>query len=156
MSMCSPAPSDPHSWASSVAARRRMLANRRIDTAPEVALRRALHACGLRFRKDHRLDLPGRRVRPDIAFTRAKLAVFVDGCFWHRCPLHASFPRANAAYWASKLEATVERDGRTNAALIAAGWRVLRVWEHEPIGTAVVRIVAALDDRQRSVEPGST
>ena len=81
-----------------------MRANRRTDTKPELALRRALHRLGYRYRKDYRLDLDGgRRVRPDIAFTARKVAIFVDGCFWHACPEHGSKPRANEWYWGPKL-----------------------------------------------------
>lgn len=121
-----------------------MRANRRVDTEPELALRRALHARGLRFRKDLRLDLPGGRVRPDVVFTAAKLAIFVDGCFWHRCPEHSSDPRSNADFWARKFSATVERDRQANRVLHEAGWNVVRVWEHESPGAAADRVLAAL------------
>ncbi|WP_278256735.1 hypothetical protein [Nocardioides convexus] len=90
-----------------------MLGNRRVDTKPEVAIRSALHRAGLRFRKDYRLDLGGARLRPDIAFTRAKVAVFVDGCFWHACPVHGTQPRSNADYWTPK--APPERRARPRA-----------------------------------------
>ena len=105
-----------------------MKANRSTDTKPEVALRSELWRRGLRFRKNHRVDLPDRRVRPDVVFSRCKVAVFVDGCFWHRCPEHASQPKANAEYWTSKLTATVARDRATDQALASAGWTVVRVW----------------------------
>src|ERR1700730_15837859 len=107
-----------------------MRANRRTDTKPELALRHALHRLGYRYRKDYRLDLDGgRRVRPDIAFTARKVAVFVDGCFWHACPEHGSKPRANEWYWGPKLIKNVERDRINDAALILAGWTVGRPWE---------------------------
>ena len=94
-----------------------MRANRRTDTKPELALRHALHRLGYRYRKDYRLDLDGgRRVRPDIAFTARKVAVFVDGCFWHACPEHGSKPRANEWYWGPKLIKNVERDRINDAA----------------------------------------
>jgi DNA mismatch endonuclease (patch repair protein) len=83
-------------------------------------------------------------VRPDIVFTRSRVAVFVDGCFWHRCPVHATDPRANAAFWERKFERNVERDGADNAALVAAGWSVVRVWEHEEPEVAAERVVALL------------
>ena len=99
-----------------------MRANRRADTKPELALRSALHRRGYRFRKDHRLDLDaGARVRPDIAFTARRVAVFVDGCFWHACPEHGRNPAVNEWYWAPKLRRTVERDRAADAALVAAG-----------------------------------
>jgi len=122
-----------------------MRANRRTDTKPELALRHALHRLGYRYRKDYRLDLDGgRRVRPDIAFTARKVAVFVDGCFWHACPEHGSKPRANEWYWGPKLIKNVERDRINDAALILAGWTVVRLWEHVPLDEAVSTVVTAL------------
>jgi DNA mismatch endonuclease (patch repair protein) len=122
-----------------------MRAIRRTDTKPELALRRALHAMGYRFRKDYRLDLAeGRRVRPDIAFTARKVAVFVDGCFWHACPDHGSKPSVNQGYWTPKLLRNVERDRAADAALTLAGWRVVRLWEHIPLDDAVAAVVAEL------------
>jgi DNA mismatch endonuclease, patch repair protein len=123
-----------------------MLANKRVDTKPEVALRSALHRLGLRFRKDRRLDLPSMRVRPDVVFSSARVAVYCDGCFWHRCPLHSTSPKANADYWRPKLAENVRRDRAADHALKAAGWRVIRVWEHEdPIEAAerIAEVVAA-------------
>jgi len=122
-----------------------MRANRRTDTKPELALRRALHARGLRYRKDFRLDLAdGRRVRPDIVFTKRKVAVFVDGCFWHACPEHGSKPKNNEWYWSPKLVKNVQRDELNNTALTGAGWTVIRVWEHVPLADAVNTVVAAI------------
>jgi DNA mismatch endonuclease, patch repair protein len=121
-----------------------MRANRRTDTKPEMALRRALHGQGFRYRKDYRLDLDGARVRPDIAFTARRVAVFVDGCFWHACPEHGTKPASNTWYWGPKLARNVERDRAADAALLAAGWRVVRVWEHVPLDAAVAAVVAAL------------
>lgn len=122
-----------------------MRANRRTDTKPEMALRRALHRQGYRFRKDYRLDLAdGKRVRPDIAFTARRVAVFVDGCFWHACPEHGSKPANNVWYWEPKLRRNVERDRAADAALDAAGWRVVRIWEHESLEAAVAAVLAAL------------
>lgn len=131
-----PSPSSP-------GARATMIANRRRDTTPELALRRELHRRGLRFRVDH-LAVRGLRCRVDIAFTRARIAVFVDGCFWHRCPEHGTLPRANGEWWAQKLQGNVERDRRNDAELKAAGWSVVRVWEHELIGPAADRVCAAV------------
>jgi DNA mismatch endonuclease, patch repair protein len=122
-----------------------MRANRRTDTEPELALRHALHRLGYRYRKDYRLDLAGgRRVRPDIAFTARKVAVFVDGCFWHACPEHGSKPRANEWYWGPKLIKNVERDRVNDAALILAGWTVVRLWEHVPLNEAVATVITTL------------
>lgn len=122
-----------------------MRRNPRRDTAPEIALRSALHAQGLRFRKDLPVRLVGRVVRPDIVFTRARVAVFVDGCFWHRCPLHGNMPRANGDYWRPKLERNVARDRIVDRALAEEGWTVVRAWEHEPVEEASVRVVGALE-----------
>jgi len=121
-----------------------MQANRRRDTAPELQLRRELHRRGLRYRVDFPVRAGGILTRPDITFTRARVAVLVDGCFWHRCPEHGRDPRANQAYWKPKLEANVARDGRVNASLTQAGWMVVRIWEHEDVGEAAARVEAAL------------
>ncbi len=124
---------------------RNMKANRRSDTKPEVALRKALHARGLRYRKDLRLDLPsGVRVRPDIVFTARKVAVFVDGCFWHVCPVHGREPTSNEWYWTPKLRRNVERDKAANEALAEAGWQVVRLWEHETLDDAITAVTTAL------------
>ena len=126
-----------------------MRANRRKDTKPELALRSALHGRGFRYRKDYRLDLAGgTRVRPDIVFTARKVAVFVDGCFWHGCPQHGSRPAVNVWYWEPKLRRNTERDRTADAALAAAGWAVVRVWEHEPLEAAVASVVTALSQAQ--------
>ncbi len=124
-----------------------MRANRRTDTGPELALRRALHRRGYRYRKDYRLDLgPGSRVRPDIAFTARRVAIFVDGCFWHACPQHGTRPVANTWYWGPKLQRNVERDRAADAALAAAGWQVVRIWEHESVDSAVAAVTTALGE----------
>ncbi len=126
-----------------------MRANRRADTKPEVALRSALHRRGYRYRKDHRLDLDGGvRVRPDIVFTARKVAVFVDGCFWHACPEHGRQPAVNEWYWAPKLRRTAERDRAADTALAAAGWQVVRLWEHVPLDDAAAAVIAVLGRRQ--------
>jgi len=113
------------------------------ESRPERALRSLLHSRGLRFRK-HAPPVPGLRCRADIVFTRARVAVFVDGCFWHRCPQHASSPKANAEWWRTKLDANVARDRRNDAILADAGWTVVRVWEHEEIERMADCVVAAL------------
>lgn len=121
----------PYPEPSSAAATKIGVANRRRDTAAEVRLRSALHTRGLRFRKDLLVRAGKVRVHPDIVFTRAKVAVFLDGCFWHACPEHGTAPKSNVAYWQPKLKANTERDQRVNEALAADGWSVRRVWEHE-------------------------
>jgi DNA mismatch endonuclease (patch repair protein) len=131
-----------------------MRANRRKDTKPEVALRSALHAAGYRFRKDYRLDLGVVRVRPDIVFTRHKVAVFVDGCFWHVCPIHGREPTTNEWYWGPKLRRNVERDRAADAALAEAGWAVIRVWEHESGADAVLAVSRALEHAFDSMGAG--
>lgn len=128
--------------ASSPAVRRNMQANGG-ESELERRLRSALHQRGLRFRKNA-LVMNGVRVRPDIVFTRARVAVFVDGCFWHRCPVHGSEPRANREWWARKFEENVERDRVHDAVLKDAGWLVLRVWEHEALSDMVGRVVSVL------------
>ena len=110
----------------------------RRDTGPELALRRELHRRGLRFRTHD----PGVAGRPDIVFTRARLAVFVDGCFWHRCPEHGTQPKNNGAWWAAKLDGNVARDRRQEQQLVDEGWTVVRIWEHEVVGEACDRIEA--------------
>jgi len=129
-----------------------MRSNRRSDTKPELALRSALHGMGYRYRKDFRLDLPLRRVRPDIAFTARKVAVFVDGCFWHACPEHGSKPKSNEWYWSPKLLKNVERDRAADAALEQAGWTVVRLWEHVPVADAVAQVVAAVGEPRRDAK----
>jgi len=99
----------------------------RVATTPELTIRRELYRRGLRFRVNYR-QLPG---RPDIAFTRARIAVFVDGCFWHRCPEHGILPRNNREWWRAKLERNVARDREKDDLLRKAGWVVVHLWEHE-------------------------
>ncbi|AEI13440.1 DNA mismatch endonuclease Vsr [Cellulomonas gilvus ATCC 13127] len=120
----------------------RMSRQHRRDTSPELALRRALHRRGLRYRVD--ATLPGiPRRRADVLFPRARLVVFVDGCFWHACPLHATQPAANGEWWRAKLEANVARDRDTDARLTASGWRVLRFWEHADMEAAAGAVETA-------------
>lgn len=121
-----------------------MQGNRRADTQPEVALRRALHARGFRFRKDRLIDAGGRRVRADVVFSRKRVAIFVDGCFWHGCPDHCRMPGTNVDYWQAKIERNKTRDRRTDEALTADGWRVLRFWEHVPVEEAARAVTKAL------------
>ena len=116
-----------------------MQANRRRDTAPEMAIRRLVHASGLRYRVDAR-PLPTARHTADMIFTRARVAVFIDGCWWHGCAEHYRPPASNTTYWAGKVARNRERDRLANEALIAAGWTVIRVWEHEAPESAARRI----------------
>jgi len=130
----------PYPVPTSEAATRIGLANRRRDTKCEVRLRSELHSRGLRFRKDLLIRAGTVRVHPDIVFTRASIAVFVDGCFWHSCPEHGRVPKSNIDYWHPKLKANAERDVRVTDALNAAGWQVQRVWEHEDLAAVAAEL----------------
>ncbi len=124
-----------------------MRSNRRVDTKPEVALRSLLHRRGLRFRRDYPVRLPnGKTVHPDIAFTRKKIAIFVDGCFWHSCPEHGTTPKTNQDYWIPKLQQNVERDRNTDEGLQTIGWRVIRIWEHVSLDEAERLVLKCLED----------
>ncbi|KGM03841.1 very short patch repair endonuclease [Cellulomonas cellasea] len=122
----------------------RMARVRNRDTAAELAVRRELHKRGRRYFVQ-RAVLPGRR-RVDVVFPGPKIAVFIDGCFWHSCPQHATRPKANAEWWAEKLARNVARDRQSDADLAAAGWQVMRIWEHVPASAAADMIEAALDN----------
>ena len=135
----------PYPTPTSPATTKKMRSNRRSDTKPEVSLRSLLHRSGLRFRKDYAIRLPtGKVVHSDITFTKKKVAVFVDGCFWHCCPDHGTIPKSNQDYWIPKLEDNVDRDRAIDRELRADGWQVLRVWEHVPIESAKRRILEVL------------
>jgi DNA mismatch endonuclease (patch repair protein) len=123
-----------------------MKGNRSRDTRPEVILRAALHRRGLRFFKN-RAPLQGLRCRADVIFPRSRVAIFCDGCFWHRCPEHGVQPTTNEAYWRAKLDRNVERDQENSIALEAAGWQVIRIWEHEHPELAAHRIDEAVRSR---------
>jgi DNA mismatch endonuclease (patch repair protein) len=127
---------------------RNMAGIRRTDTKPELALRSALHKLGYRFRKDFRVDADGIKVRPDIVFTRLRIAVFVDGCFWHSCPDHGHAPTSNVWYWSEKLARNCARDTHVSTALTAAGWTVLRCWEHEPVAEVIDRLISEISHAQ--------
>ncbi|KOV94415.1 DNA mismatch repair protein Vsr [Streptomyces sp. NRRL B-3648] len=121
------------------------------NTEVEMALRRALHAAGLRYRV-HRRPLKGMRREADVLFGPAKVAVFVDGCFWHGCPQHATWPKANADFWRTKIEGNRRRDMDTDERLASAGWLAVRVWEHEDPVEAAARVVAFVRARRAGID----
>ncbi|PZF02828.1 very short patch repair endonuclease [Curtobacterium sp. MCLR17_040] len=137
-------PPAPAATAAGVA--KSMRGNRARNTAPELAIRRALHRRGARFRVDFRLQ-PPMRTRADVVFTRQRVAVFIDGCFWHGCPAHGTTPKTNTDYWGPKLARNRERDADTTVALQASGWTVLRFWEHEDPAAVVERVIAEVQSR---------
>lgn len=143
-----PAPSG--SWASSAATRSVMRGNRGRDTKPELRIRSLLHARGLRYHVDVRplAELPR---RADIVFPRDRVAVFVDGCFWHGCPEHHRASTKNPGFWTDKVRGNRLRDEDTNHQLMSAGWRVIRVWEHEEVATAADRIEAEVRARRSAM-----
>ena len=123
------------------------------DTAAELAVRRLLHAAGLRYRVEYPVPGMARR-RMDIAFTSVKVAVLIDGCFWHGCPLHATQPKSNAEWWRQKLDRNMARDLETTAHLEAAGWEVLRFWEHEAAADVELCVAAAVELRRAELRRG--
>lgn len=133
---------------SSEAALKRMKAAKPRDTAPEKALRSALHSKGLRFRVDVK-PIRGFNRKADIVFLSAKVAIFVDGCFWHGCPIHGTQAKANAEFWSQKIKQNQERDTDTTRQLKAAGWRVIRVWEHEDPEKASQKIYDIVAKRKK-------
>jgi DNA mismatch endonuclease (patch repair protein) len=148
------------SWASSAANRKTMLANRSRDTRPELGIRRAVHAMGLRYRVAVRPVTSVRR-SADLVFTRARVAIFVDGCFWHGCSAHYRTPATNIDYWTAKIAGNVARDRDTDRRLAEAGWTVIRIWEHDVVLEAATRIagcvreqLAKLDTDRRSARHG--
>jgi DNA mismatch endonuclease (patch repair protein) len=124
-----------------------MLANRSRDTKPEIELRRALHALGLRYRVCAR-PIPQLRRTADIVFGPAKVAVEVRGCFWHGCPEHYTRPSANREFWDAKLQRNIERDRATQETLERAGWLVIVVWEHDDVADAARRVAEAVASRR--------
>ncbi|MFD4551208.1 very short patch repair endonuclease [Streptomyces sp. NPDC058466] len=140
-------PLPPDSTASSAAVRAVMRANRSRDTKPELLLRAALHRAGLRYRVDIR-PLPDLRRRADVVFPKAKVAVFVDGCFWHGCPEHHRPAKKNAEKWSKKIEDNRDRDAATTLALERQGWVVLRFWEHENPEQAAAKVQTVVKERR--------
>lgn len=124
-----------------------MKRQRRRDTRPERAIRSLLHRRGLRYRVDREV-IPGLRRRADIVFPGPKVAVFVDGCFWHGCPEHGTWPRSNAAWWREKIQKNAQRDSNTDDLLNQAGWKVVRVWEHVAAPAAVELIERAIREKR--------
>lgn len=132
--------------ASSDAAKQRMLAIRQHGTAAELAIRSALDECGMTYKVDCP-PIAGIRRRADLVFDAARVAVFVDGCFWHACPVHATWPKQNADWWRDKIETNRQRDADTDQRLAEVEWAVVRVWEHEEPAAAAARIVNAVRER---------
>lgn len=126
-----------------------MLSNKSRDTKPELVLRRALHAKGLRYRVCAR-PLPAVRRTVDVVFRPVKVAVEVRGCFWHGCPEHYRAPANNNGYWAAKVQRTMARDADTEVRLADAGWTLVVVWEHEDIVSAADRVAAMVKQRKAS------
>jgi DNA mismatch endonuclease (patch repair protein) len=117
------------------------------NTAPEVAVRRLLHASGLRYRVN--VPVPGMPRRSiDIVFPKSRIAIFLDGCFWHGCPQHATHPKANAEWWRAKLDKNMARDVETTEHLAAEGWTVLRFWEHESVADVAGRITEVVESKR--------
>ncbi|MEU2558897.1 very short patch repair endonuclease [Streptomyces longispororuber] len=138
------------SWASSAARRRNMQAIRSRDTTPERLIRQLVHAQGLRYRVAAR-PLADLRRTADLVFRPAKVAVFIDGCYWHGCPEHYVPPKTNSGYWSDKVARNMTRDRDTDQRLADAGWLVLRFWEHEPAEACATRIAAEVERRRSSL-----
>jgi DNA (cytosine-5)-methyltransferase 1 len=137
--------------ASSEQIRLRMTTTKRRDTGPEIALRSELHRLGLRYRVDHKIK--GTRRRVDIAFPKDRVAIYVDGCFWHGCPLHRTLPKKNREWWGTKLESNTQRDRDTDASLRATGWEVLRFWEHDDPAASAAKVHELLATRRIDNRP---
>ncbi|WP_368077477.1 very short patch repair endonuclease [Actinomadura sp. WMMB 499] len=140
------------SWAASGSVRASMRGNRSRDTTPEKLLRKRLHERGVRYRVSHR-PMPGMRRTADVAFLGAKVAVFVDGCFWHGCPDHCRWPRTNEEFWRDKIKGNRARDFETNRLLKQSGWLPVRVWEHEDPSEAADKIITVVRARQLLAAP---
>jgi DNA mismatch endonuclease, patch repair protein len=134
----------PHPAPTTPAATAVMRANKKCDTLPEVRLRRELHRRGYRYRKHLQIRTDDLSVRPDLVFTRRRIAVFVDGCFWHSCPEHGTQPMSNSSYWDAKLQRNRIRDAHVNDSLRASGWTVLRIWEHANVDAAADEVATVV------------
>ncbi len=137
------------SWASSEGARRAFSANRSRDTRPELAFRRAAHRLGLRYRVDGR-PIPAIRHRADLVFRRARVGVFIDGCFWHGCPEHYRLPRVHPEYWQVKITGNQARDAAIDEFLATQGWLSVRVWEHEDMPAAALHLAVLVRARSQA------
>lgn len=134
------------SWATSPQVRSSMLGNRSRDTKPELAIRRRAHALGLRYRVAA-YPLPGVRRTADMVFPKKRVAVFIDGCFWHGCKVHYVAPGTNVEFWQGKVSLNRRRDAEVDDRLRRAGWTVVRIWEHEDAVVAAARIARAVRGR---------
>lgn len=134
-------------WASSDATRKTMQGNRGRDTKAELAVRRLVHGAGLRYRVSARPE-PDLRRTADLLFTRARVAVFIDGCYWHGCPEHFTMPATNLDYWSTKIGRNQARDMETTTLLEGRGWLVLRFWEHEPPAAVAATIAERVRERR--------
>lgn len=139
------------SFATSAEVRGRMQRQLRSGTGPELALRRAIHRLGLRFGIDRR-PLPNVRRRADLVFRSARVAVFVDGCFWHGCPSHGARPKSNSEWWRAKIEANRRRDSGTDLILRDGGWYVLRAWAHDDTSSVARRVASLVRHRRRLLQ----
>ncbi|MFB9927479.1 very short patch repair endonuclease [Amycolatopsis halotolerans] len=125
----------------------RMSKQKSRNTGIEMALRKILHAAGFRYRV-HRRPVKGVRREADLVFGPSRVAVFVDGCFWHGCPEHGTWPKNNADYWRTKIETNRRRDANTDALLLEAGWLSVRIWEHEASDVAASRVIETVQERR--------
>jgi len=125
----------------------RMSKQKSRNTGIEMALRKILHAAGFRYRV-HRRPVKGVRREADLVFGPSRVAVFVDGCFWHGCPEHGTWPKNNADYWRTKIETNRRRDANTDALLLEAGWLSVRIWEHEATDVAASRVIETVRERR--------
>ncbi|MCA2357762.1 very short patch repair endonuclease [Mycobacterium intracellulare] len=143
----------PESWASSAGVRNCMQANKGRDTNPELALRSAVHSLGLRYRVSTP-PLKGLRRTADLVFRKARVAVFLDGCFWHGCPQHHTVATTNAGFWADKVRRNQERDRDTDRRLTEAGWLAVRIWEHEDPRQAALKVRGVVTSRMQTTQSG--
>lgn len=128
---------------------RRMAATKGRDNTRELSLRSELHKQGLRFRVHY--EVPGNRRRKiDVAFPAKKVAIFLDGCFWHGCPVHGTVPLTNQDWWIAKIDANKRRDADTDRLLQLAGWTIIRIWEHTPLADACKHVIQAVDQKART------
>lgn len=147
--------SSRQSWASSAAVRNVMRANKKRDSGPELRIRSAAHRLGLRFFVLRRPEA-SLRVVADLVFPGAKVAVFVDGCFWHGCPVHGTKPRTNSPYWDAKIQGNVRRDRLVDDQLAEAGWQPVHIWEHEDAEDAALALADVINGRREAARASNT